>query len=103
MQTGATPLYIASQQGQLEVVKALIERRADVNAKRDVSSTRGHPPARARTESGLRAESGPARARLLMRIAAYSCARDMNNYMMCCMHTISCVAVYWFDHYDETV
>jgi hypothetical protein len=52
---------------------------------------------------GLRARSGPARARLLMRIAAYSCARDMNKYMMCCMHTRSCVAVYWFDHYPKTV
>ena len=41
VQDGATPLYIASQEGQLEVVKALIERRADVEAKTNVSSTSG--------------------------------------------------------------
>ena len=44
MQDGCTPLYIASQFGQLEVVKALIERRADVEAAKNVSSTSAPPP-----------------------------------------------------------
>jgi len=39
VQDGGTPLYIASQNGHLEAVKALIEGRADVEAKFQVSST----------------------------------------------------------------
>jgi ankyrin repeat protein len=49
VQDGASPLYVASEKGQLEVVKALIERRADVEAKFKVSSTSGHPHTLARS------------------------------------------------------
>jgi ankyrin repeat protein len=35
MDTGATPLYIAAQQGQEAIVQALIEVGADVNKARD--------------------------------------------------------------------
>ena len=42
VQTGATPLYIASEKGHLDIVKALIERRADVEAKTNVSITHVH-------------------------------------------------------------
>jgi ankyrin repeat protein len=41
VQDGATPLHIASAYGLLEAVKALIEGRADVEAKTNVSSTSG--------------------------------------------------------------
>ena len=54
VQTGATPLLVASQDGHLELVKALIERRADVEAKAKESSTSGtktHTRARARAHT----------------------------------------------------
>jgi hypothetical protein len=59
VQDGATPLFIASCKGHVETMKALIERRADVEAKAHVSSTSGHQHtlaherARARTHSKL--------------------------------------------------
>ena len=39
VQDGCTPVYIASQYGHLETVKALIESRANVDAKLIVSLT----------------------------------------------------------------
>jgi hypothetical protein len=41
-QDGWTPLHIASRQGHLETVKALVERRADVEAMTNVSITHLH-------------------------------------------------------------
>jgi predicted LPLAT superfamily acyltransferase len=41
VQNGCTPLYVASYFGQLEAVKALVDWRADVEAKANVSSTGG--------------------------------------------------------------
>ena len=41
VQDGSTPLFICAQKGYLEVVKALLEKGADVNAKRTVSIARG--------------------------------------------------------------
>jgi ankyrin repeat protein len=38
-QDGATPLYIASQEGQVEVVWALLAKGADVEAKDKVRSS----------------------------------------------------------------
>ena len=35
-QTGATPLFMASQNGHREVVEILIRSRADINLPRDV-------------------------------------------------------------------
>ena len=37
MQDGRTPLYVASREGCLDIVKALIERRANVEATKTVS------------------------------------------------------------------
>jgi hypothetical protein len=42
VQSEATPLFVASYNGHFETVKALIEGRADVEAKAKVSSTSGH-------------------------------------------------------------
>jgi ankyrin repeat protein len=37
VQSGATPLYVASEKGHLEIVKVLLEKRADAEAKQKVS------------------------------------------------------------------
>ena len=39
VQDGATPLYAASQEGQCEVVRMLLEAKADVNMKDNVSES----------------------------------------------------------------
>ena len=43
MQTGATPFYIASQNGHSDVVSFLIKKGADTSLASQASSTKGNP------------------------------------------------------------